>query len=368
MLSHVGMGMLSTPGRFLLGALFSGTVAVALSGCATGMDPDGGAGGDSGGALDGSGRDSGPRDSGVRDGMTPRDSGPDLCGAVSCDPFQYCDAGACRDYPACRGDGTCDRAGDVCHNRHCVPGDVDIDGDGSPASEDCDETDPARFPGNAEICNMVDDNCNEMIDEGDPAVICEFYPGGGICIGGNCGCPPGSFDLDRSIAGCECVAAPPIDQGRGCSSAIDLGDLNDSGQMLTVSGNVMPDDREVWYSFRAVDGADTTCDNFHVRTQFLTNPADTFELTVFKGDCATVACEDIGYTDFSWATDFRADVAGLLTGQCPCNAAGATQVANVSICEDDSANYFVRVRRRAGSMLSCDTYTIEISNGIYDTP
>lgn len=359
--------MLSTPGRFLSGALFAATLAVAVGGCASGNEPDAGGGGDSGG-IDSGRVDSGARDSGSSDAMMTVDSGPDACPSP-CDPFQYCDSGTCRDYPACRGDGTCDRPGDVCHNRHCVPGDVDIDGDGSPASEDCDETDPERFPENAEICNGIDDNCNDMIDEGDPAVICEFYPGGGICIGGNCGCPPGSFDLDRSIAGCECVAAPPIDQGLGCGSPIDLGNLNDSGQMLTVSGNVMPDDREVWYSFRAVDSADTSCDNFHVRAQFLTNPADTFELTVFKGDCATVACEDIGYTDYSYATDFRADVAGLLTGQCPCAApGGAEPAANVSLCEDDSANYFVRVRRRAGSALSCETYTIEISNGIYDTP
>ena len=312
---------------------------------------------DSGGPTD-SGRDSGPPDV---------DAGP-TCEGVTCTEFQYCDAGTCRDYDACRGDGTCPRPTDVCHNRRCVPGDVDIDGDGSPASEDCDETDPGRFPGNPEICNMVDDDCNEMVDDGDPAALCESYPGGGICIDGSCGCPPGTFDLDRSIAGCECVAMPPITQGLDCASAIDLGTVNDSGMMMAVSGNVMPDDRETWYKFRGTDSADTACDNYHVRVQFTANPADTFEFTVFRGTCETVGCDDAGFTDYEWATDLRATVMGTLSGQCPCTAAAAAPATDVSVCEDDSSDYFVRVRRRAGSTLSCDSYTLEISNGVYDTP
>lgn len=291
------------------------------------------------------------------------------CGDVVCEPFQYCDNGMCRHYPACRGDGTCDRPGDVCHNRRCVPGDVDVDGDGAPASTDCDETNADVYPGAPEECNGEDDNCNGEADEGDPAQICESYPGGGICIGGNCGCPEGTFDLDRTMAGCECVAMPPIDAGVDCANAIDLGTVDDSGQMMTVSGNVMPDDREVWYSFRGVDSADTSCDNFHVRVLMTNNPADTFEFTVFRGGCsATAECADEGFTDFSWATDFRATIAGTLTGQCPCTASGSASMPDVSQCEDDSTDYLVRVRRRQGSALNCETYTLEISNGIYDTP
>src|SRR5699024_5058520 len=137
---------------------------------------------------------------------------------------------------------------------------------------DCDETDPTRHPGAEEICNGADDDCDGNVDEGDPAAICEFYPGGGICEDGSCGCPPGTFDLDRDVPGCECAAMPAIDQGLDCGQAIDLGPLVDSGQMLTVRGNVMPDDRGVWYRFRGVDGADASCDNYHVRAQFLTNP------------------------------------------------------------------------------------------------
>jgi hypothetical protein len=69
---------------------------------------------------------------------------------------------------------------------------VDLDGDGYPSSQcggtDCDDTNPAVHPGQAEICNGIDDNCSGMIDEG--ANIC---PTGEVCVapdGGTPGCEP----------------------------------------------------------------------------------------------------------------------------------------------------------------------------------
>ena len=48
---------------------------------------------------------------------------------------------------------------------------VDQDGDGfgqgtACAGLDCNDADPAIFPGAAERCNGVDDNCNAQLDEG----------------------------------------------------------------------------------------------------------------------------------------------------------------------------------------------------------
>jgi hypothetical protein len=44
-------------------------------------------------------------------------------------------------------------------------GPVDRDGDGSPASEDCDDDDPGRHPGAEEHCDGVDEDCDDLVDE-----------------------------------------------------------------------------------------------------------------------------------------------------------------------------------------------------------
>lgn len=323
---------------------------------------------DSGPSLDSGRRDggSGMRDAGARDAFVPRDAGP-LCGGMTCMAFQYCDNDRCRDYDACAGDGTCPRTGDVCRNRRCVPGTVDIDGDGTPARDDCDETNPEIFPTHPEVCNTIDDNCSGSADEGDPATLCESDPVGGVCMDGVCGCPDGTADIDRAVPGCECNIAPAPGEGATCDAPVDVGDLTDTGEMRAVSGNLVPAGREVWYRVRAVDSPDTACDNFYFRAQFLVNPADEYELMVFRGDCATAPCADATYTDFSWATDFRRMGTDRLEGQCPCFAPGAVPTTDVSVCEDDTAVYLLRVRRRAAATLTCESFTIELSNGAYDS-
>ncbi len=45
----------------------------------------------------------------------------------------------------------------------------DRDGDGVPSDEDCDDLDPDLFPGNVDICNGRDDDCDQEIDE-DPDI------------------------------------------------------------------------------------------------------------------------------------------------------------------------------------------------------
>ena len=41
----------------------------------------------------------------------------------------------------------------------------DLDNDGYKAPNDCDDSDPAVYPGAQELCNLIDDNCNGKIDE-----------------------------------------------------------------------------------------------------------------------------------------------------------------------------------------------------------
>ncbi len=53
--------------------------------------------------------------------------------------------------------------------------DPDGDNDGFPASEDCNDSDPATSPGGVEICDGIDNNCDGEIDEG---VTTTYYPDG----------------------------------------------------------------------------------------------------------------------------------------------------------------------------------------------
>lgn len=340
--------------------------------CASGGDGERDAGSsrrDTGAAVDAPSMDAGAAldtatpDAGHDAGAAP-DAGADatdVCGGARCMDFQRCVAGTCVDYANCRGDGTCPIPGDVCRSRRCVPGDVDVDGDGDPAATDCDEANPARSSRLAEICDTLDNNCNGAADDGDPSAMCAGSATGGVCMaGGVCACPSGSYDIDRAVSGCECTAAPGVAQGTSCVGAIDLGDIADTRGSITVTGNAI--DREVWYRFRAVDTADTTCDQFNVGIHLTDGVAD-HEIWVVRGACDTgTTCTDATYTDYNFALDFRDDRGGMLTGQCPCWA--GTPVDNVSPCEDDSTTVQVRVRRRAGAPRTCGSYTIALTNGI----
>ncbi len=311
------------------------------------------------------GVDAGPIDGGGMDAGT--DAGP--CGSIMCEGFSICDPfiGGCVSLRGCIGPDECD-SGDICRNSYCVPEDYDVDGDGVPASEDCDERDAAISPDATEVCNLVDDDCDMMADEGNIGDLCASAPGGGECMDGVCGCPPDRFDVDGvSSTGCECMASPVSTAGLTCAEAIDLGSVSDVGEMTMAMANVLPADREVWFRILATDAADTACDNFHARIQFLENPDDRFEFTVFRGGCGAATCADMGYTDFSWATDFRATIDATETGQCPCLST-ARAPDGVATCSDDSSVLLVRVRRRAaGPMPSCDGFVLELSNGVYDT-
>ncbi len=43
-------------------------------------------------------------------------------------------------------------------------------------SGDCDDTEPAKFPGNPEICDGIDNNCNGLTDAADPALVDNILP------------------------------------------------------------------------------------------------------------------------------------------------------------------------------------------------
>src|SRR5262245_36567117 len=69
---------------------------------------------------------------------------------------------------------------------NCFDGDEDGFGDGCVLGEDCDDSDPAVNPNAPEVCDGVDNDCNESIDDGLVAPSCELTDG--VCAGATATC------------------------------------------------------------------------------------------------------------------------------------------------------------------------------------
>ena len=129
---------------------------------------------------------------------------------------------------------------------------VDDDGDGSPAGEDCDDSDPANFPGNSEVCDGQDNDCDgltwaiggEVDADSDGSLGCaDCDDGDGLNYPGNAeACDGQDNDCDGStwaVGGEEDVDSD------GSLSCLDC----DDGDGLNYPGNA-----------EACDGQDNDCD------------------------------------------------------------------------------------------------------------
>ncbi len=105
----------------------------------------------------------------------------------------------------------------------------DADGDGVPPPADCDDEDAGVYPGAPEICNSIDDDCDDLVDDFDPDI-----QGAGTWY----------VDADADSFGAAEVSACAQPTG---SAAID-GDCDDA------DSNVWPGAPE------ECDGADDDCD------------------------------------------------------------------------------------------------------------
>jgi len=148
--------------------------------------------------------------------------------------------------------------------------DLDADGDGYPASADCDDNDPTAYPGAEEVCDAADNNCDGDVDEG---LTETWYP-----------------DVDGDGYGASASPIEACDQPVGSTS--DGSDCDDSDP------DTNPDGVEV------CDGVDNDCNGD-------TDGEDALGQSIFYADA-----DGDGYGDelvtveACWATEGFTDGAG----------------------------------------------------------
>ena len=149
---------------------------------------------------------------------------------------------------------------------------LDIDGDGFTTIDgDCNDTNPNINPNATEICNEIDDNCNEIIDEGFDTDADSFTICNGDCDDSNPLIYPGAPEvldsLDNNCDGQIDEGLSPDADGDGFTVAD--GDCDDT------NASVNPNATEI------CNGVDDNC-NTEVDEGFDLD-ADTF--TICNGDC-----------------------------------------------------------------------------------
>ncbi len=180
------------------------------------------------------------------------------------------------------GDGLIDSADPDVNRR----GFLDADGDGWGSTSvpscgeagttdrggDCDDAVATIFPGAAERCNGVDDNCNQLTDEDDPALADRAYidaDGDGFGAGpGAMRCPvDGETDQPGDCDDQEAAAYPGAPQAcdgipdNDCDGVVDPGELDEDGDGDGACSDC--DDTDPRRSSRVeevCDGVDTDCD------------------------------------------------------------------------------------------------------------
>lgn len=156
----------------------------------------------------------------------------DPCDSVVCPEGTWCHRGSCIQDDPC-GLVVCADPGKVCQGGECVSGEIDADGDGYIARDDCDDTNRSIHPGATDLCNGVLDSCDETTGDGAdecPDRCCGATPecrecclaehcgaGAWTCVNFTCSCDGLPCD-DGCHADGECCNASDCAIGELCTT------------------------------------------------------------------------------------------------------------------------------------------------------
>ena len=110
--------------------------------------------------------------------------------------------------------------------------DSDDDGDGAADGQDCEPLNPDVYPGAEELCNNVDDNCDDVVDQQpcddeDPCTLED------VCVEGTCSGTPLQFEsnvCDGLDEDCDGIT------DEDCSLKLRGGLMTDGGQPISGNG------------------------------------------------------------------------------------------------------------------------------------
>jgi hypothetical protein len=220
----------------------------------------------------------------------------------------------------------------------------------------------------AEICNGKDDDCDTIVDNGDPNALCSDKgppPANSswTCSQGECSagpCDPGWANYPPEAPGCTCA----VDLGEpngDCGTATSGGTILDTGGSPAVLQGTLSSASDVdFWQFSTVDAAEGGTNSYHVSINFTApTPNDEFVMDVIRGD----ACMNLpsgsaaGITSYDWCVNGVS--ADGKTGEAPCG----DMIAGTNQCADHSSKYFVRVYRKLGATGTCTQYAITVTAG-----
>ncbi len=188
--------------------------------------------------------------------------------------------------------------------------------------------------------------------------LCEFDNASASCQAANCimgACDTGYSDFDNDPDnGCECAED---DVSNLCDGNItDRGVLTD-GAVLTLTGTLVPEGDEDWYTFTAPDNNVTDLsnlrDDYRVWLEIVPGSGNPYALDIYRNPNTGADCTEKGDRVCDWADveyEYR------LT-QADCNATGD---GSPHVCVDNGARYWIRVYL-TGALVSCNPYTINIT-------